>query len=368
MTEEDGTRRTRQKKRRQPRGFHRGEWKWLFEGRAPTEDRYSIFTGEGKRHLPNSHVIRRNASSNKSKGFVAFVVSFRSTEFRSARFYCTSFSFVAIFFSLHLSLGKFSTVLLTICRLNWRFAYAQAAIRAAFCRDSRTCETFNVERICFSPPVKLHWFGEELSGTHRRGIEFLANLLTRTLYGQLTLQRYYRAFVAIRLFDSRGIAQLMFFPPIFSPLINKVSQLVTTAFTPAVLRQTRTPFSRQWQFRGAFVESSRKIYSGRRYDKNYGERCTQLYRKIRKRAPNGRGMNFIGPIRNEIEACRNYRDAFRGEWNRFLTVRPIFSHCCARRILGTSTELHHACTVACATASVTYFKTTKPGCISSLVT
>lgn len=94
-------------------------------------------------------------------------MSFRSTEFRSARFYCTSFLFAAIF-SLHLPLGKFSTVSLTICRLNWRFAYAQIAIRTAFCRGSRTCETFNIERICFSPPVKLRSFGEELSGTHRR--------------------------------------------------------------------------------------------------------------------------------------------------------------------------------------------------------
>lgn len=72
-------------------------------------------------------------------------------------------------------------------------------------------------------------------------------------------------------------------------------------------------------------------------------------------SPNGRGMNFIGAIRNEIEASRNYRDAFRGEANRFLTVHPIFCHCCTPGHVFSSSSVH-ACTVACATAAATYFK------------
>lgn len=64
---------------------------------------------------------------------------------------------------------------------------------------------------------------------------------------------------------------------------------------------------------GPLDGSSRELYRDRGSDKNYGEAGTQLCRKMCKRGPNDRGMNFIGAIRNEIDAGRDYRDAFRGK-------------------------------------------------------
>lgn len=108
---------------------------------------------------------------------------------------------------------------------------------------------------------------------------------------------------------------------LFSTLIDKVRQLATVAFTPGCFTRETSPFRRQCgEIRPLSTDRREKgIYNRRpreRDGKIRGERCARNGAEERERdtrAPNDRGMNFIGAIRNEIEARRNYRDAFRGE-------------------------------------------------------
>ena len=101
---------------------------------------------------------------------------------------------------------------------------------------------------------------------------------------------------------------------LFSTLIDKIRQLATVGcFT----RKT-SPFQRQCgEIHPADCRERREFTTDVRanamekFAVNVARNGAEEERDTR--APNDRRMNFIGAIRNEIEARRNYRDAFRGE-------------------------------------------------------
>lgn len=101
-------------------------------------------------------------------------------------------------------------------RLNWRFACAHRAIRGLPVRDSRTCETLDVERICFSPTSVqpslrscLRWL---------RGIE----RSTPTERNQVPWESFYADFYSRNYPRQGNIKSWRVFASLTQPFVNKV--------------------------------------------------------------------------------------------------------------------------------------------------
>lgn len=133
-----------------------------------------------ERHLPNSHVAENVGERGDEKIRLATRLQPSPLRFRSS--------------------GEFIAVALTSRRLNWRFAYAQRAIRTA-CRRRVFRHSRNAScREDFFPPPSLSLSTLEScvhppGGIERNapsGMKLLADLFAPALYAQLTSPRHYK--------------------------------------------------------------------------------------------------------------------------------------------------------------------------------